>query len=76
MLQAWTHRRDASVTRWPRSFAADHVAQRELRDVVRYRKRLIEDRAREANRLQKVLETANIKLASAPARSSGSRRAP
>jgi transposase len=40
------------------------VAQRELRDVVRYRKRLIEDRAREANRVQKVLETANIKLAS------------
>jgi transposase len=40
------------------------AAQRELRDVVRYRKRLIEDRAREANRLQKVLETANIKLAS------------
>jgi transposase len=39
-------------------------AQRELRDVVRYRKRLIEDRAREANRVQKVLETANIKLGS------------
>jgi transposase len=39
-------------------------AQRELRDVVRYRKRLIEDRAREANRVEKVLETANIKLAS------------
>src|SRR5438093_295181 len=40
------------------------AAQRELRDVVRYRKRLIEERAREANRVQKVLETANIKLAS------------
>jgi transposase len=40
------------------------ATQRELRDVVRYRKRLIEDRAREANRVQKVLETANIKLAS------------
>jgi transposase len=39
-------------------------AQRELRDVVRYRKRLIEDRAREANRVEKVLETANIKLGS------------
>jgi transposase len=38
--------------------------QRELRDVVRYRKRLIEERGREANRVQKVLETANIKLAS------------
>jgi transposase len=40
------------------------VAQRELRDVVRYRKRLIEERAREANRVLKVLETANIKLGS------------
>ena len=40
------------------------AAQRELRDVVRYRKRLIEERAREANRVQKVLETANIKLGS------------
>jgi len=40
------------------------AAQRELRDVVRYRKRLIEDRAREANPVAKVLETANIKLAS------------
>jgi transposase len=40
------------------------AAQRELRDVVRYRKRLIEERGREANRVQKVLETANIKLAS------------
>src|SRR5215813_5809488 len=38
------------------------AAQRELRDVVRYRKRLIENRTREANRLQKVLETANVKL--------------
>ena len=40
------------------------AAQRELRDLVRYRKRLIEERAQEANRVQKVLETANIKLAS------------
>src|SRR5207247_9556119 len=40
------------------------AAQRVLRDVVRYRKRLFEDRAREANRIQKVLETANSKLAS------------
>src|SRR5262249_50758967 len=38
------------------------AAPRELRDVVRYRKRLIENRPREANRLQKVLETANVKL--------------
>ena len=40
------------------------AAQRELRDGVRYRKRLIEERAREANRVLKVLETANIKLGS------------
>jgi transposase len=40
------------------------AAQRELRDVIRYRKRLIEERAREANRVLKVLETANIKLGS------------
>ena len=38
--------------------------QRELRELVRYRKSLIEERAREANRLQKVLEGCNIKLSS------------
>ncbi|NMO09279.1 IS110 family transposase [Methanobacterium subterraneum] len=38
--------------------------QRELRDVVRYRKSLIEERARELNRLEKILEGANIKLSS------------
>ena len=37
---------------------------RELRELTRYRKSLVEERAREINRLQKVLETANIKLAS------------
>jgi transposase len=37
---------------------------RELRDLTRYRKTLIETRASEANRVQKVLETANIKLSS------------
>jgi len=36
--------------------------QRELRELVRYRKSLIEDRGRELNRLQKMLESANIKL--------------
>jgi transposase len=36
---------------------------REPRDLTRYRKTLIGERAQEANRLQKVLETANIKLA-------------
>ena len=40
------------------------VEQRDLRDIVRYRTRLIQDRAREINRVQKVLEDANIKLAS------------
>jgi transposase len=37
---------------------------RALRDLTRYRKSLIRERAREANRLQKVLEDAGIKLAS------------
>ena len=37
--------------------------QRELRELVRYRKSLIEERSRELNRLQKILEGANIKLA-------------
>lgn len=38
--------------------------QRELRELVRYRKTLIQERAREVNRIQKVLEGANIKLTS------------
>lgn len=37
---------------------------RDLRDLVRYRKTLVHERAQEVNRLQKVLETANIKLSS------------
>jgi transposase len=37
---------------------------RELRDLIRCRKALIQDRARAANRLHKVLEDAGIKLAS------------
>jgi len=37
---------------------------RELRDLTRYRRKLVESRSAERNRLQKVLETANIKLAS------------
>ncbi len=37
---------------------------RELRDLTRYRKKLIQQRAAEANRIQKLLEDANIKLAS------------
>ena len=57
-----------------RRFAAPWVAAsasfippapiRELRDLTRYRKSLVQERAREVNRVQKVLETANIKLSS------------
>ena len=36
--------------------------QRELRELVRYRKSLVGERSRELNRLQKMLEGANIKL--------------
>jgi transposase len=35
---------------------------RELRDLTRYRKTLVQERADEVNRLHKVLETANVKL--------------
>jgi transposase len=43
------------------SFISDRP-QRELREIVRYRRRLIEERGREAERLHKTLEGANIKL--------------
>lgn len=36
--------------------------QRELRELVRYRRSLVDERTRETNRIQKVLEGANIKL--------------
>jgi transposase len=39
-------------------------AQRELRELTRYRTTLVRERTAEANRLQKTLEGANIKLAS------------
>src|SRR6476620_11945428 len=38
--------------------------QRELRELVRYRRSIIEERARQHNPIQKVLEGANIKLGS------------
>lgn len=38
--------------------------QRELRELVRYRRSLVEEISRESNRVQKVLEGANIKLGS------------
>ena len=41
---------------------------RELRDLTRYRKAVIQERTREANRLHKVLEDAGIKLASVASR--------
>jgi transposase len=37
---------------------------RELRDLTRYRRKLVESQSAERNRLLKLLETANIKLAS------------
>jgi len=40
------------------------VEIRELREVTRYRRQLTEERARETQRLQKVLEDANVKLTS------------
>lgn len=40
------------------------VEVRDLRDLTRYRRRLIEERSAEVNRVQKILEDANIKLAS------------
>ena len=44
------------------SFIPDR-AQRELRDLTRYRTALVQERTAEVNRVQKVLEDANIKLA-------------
>jgi transposase len=44
------------------SFIPDR-AQRELRELTRYRKSLVDERSAEVNRLQKTLEGANIKLA-------------
>jgi transposase len=44
------------------SFVPDR-AQRELRELTRYRKSLVDERSAEVNRLQKTLEGANIKLA-------------
>ena len=47
----------------PMSFIPDR-GQRELRELVRYRRSLVQERAREASRIQKILEGANIKLGS------------
>jgi transposase len=40
------------------------VEQRDLRELTRYRSKLVQERTREVNRVQKVLEDANIKLGS------------
>ena len=45
--------------------------QRELRELARYRRSLVQKRSREANRIQKVLEGANIKLGSVSSGTSG-----
>jgi transposase len=45
------------------SFIPDRT-HRDLQELVRYRRSLVAERTREANRIQKVLEGANIKLAS------------
>ena len=45
------------------SFIPDRE-QRELRELTRFRKSQIEERARNLNRLQKMLEGANVKLSS------------
>ncbi len=46
-------------------------AQRELRELVGYRKSLVADKTREPNRLQKMLEGANIKLSGSVANING-----
>ena len=40
------------------------VFERDLRDLTRYRRRLVQEQAREKNRVEKVLESANVKLSS------------
>ena len=47
-----------------RSSFVPERSQRELRELVRYRKHLVEERTREFNRLEKTLEGANVHLAS------------
>jgi transposase len=47
-----------------RAIFIPEAPQGDLRDLTRYRTKLVGERAREANRVQKVLESANIKLSS------------
>ena len=48
---------------WLRASFVPPAPVRELRELTRSRRQLVEDRARDANRVQKVLETATITLA-------------
>ena len=48
---------------WLRASFGPPAPVRELRELTRSRRQLVEERARDANRVQKVLETATIKLA-------------
>src|SRR5262249_4936448 len=50
----------------PKSFVPPH-AIRELREMVRYRRKIVESRSSERNRLLRLLESANIKLANVAA---------
>src|SRR5437762_12568818 len=52
------------------SFVPDR-AQRELRELVRYRSSLVGERTAHINRLQKTLESANIKLAAVASQVTG-----
>jgi transposase len=49
---------------WLQASVLPPLAQRERRDLTRARTKLVQERAREVNRVQSVLERANIKLAS------------
>jgi transposase len=47
------------------------VEQRDLRDLTRYRRRLVEERTSASNRLEKILEDSNIKLSSVASKVQG-----
>jgi transposase len=49
---------------WLRASFIPPLAQRDWRDLTRYRTKLVQEHSREVNRVQGVLERANIKLAS------------
>jgi transposase len=53
-----------------RSFIPE-VAQRDLRDLTRYRRRLVEERTSASNRLEKILEDSNIKLSAVASKVQG-----